>query len=820
MALALVAAASMSPAWPASIGDLNGDGNDDILLRATDGRWLYNAMDGKRRIAGLSGTADLPSAWSWRYAGIGDFDGDGDKDVLLRHENGRWFFYAMDGRDAPDEGVRLALSVNPDWRLAAIGDFDGDATDDVLLRHVTTGRWYLYPIIDGAVTSAKGSAALTSRASWRLAGVGDLNGDGNDDVLLRHADGRWWYYPMNGRRHIVAERGSVPLERDADWQIAGSGDFDGSGGDDILLRHIDGRWRHYAMAGRQVTASSAANITRNLDFAFAGIGDLNGDGNDDVLLRRASGHWYYYPMDGHRFIAAGRGTTNVTAQRRWRMADLATGWDAQEFYVDDYNARFKNYCAVPRTGVDADGDPFPDKPGSTWDENNWLRSWSHDTYLWYDEIEDVDPACCDTPDYFSLLKTFATTPSGKPKDRFHFTRNTAAYQAQISTGSVGAGYGASFAVLEARPPRQIRVRYTEPNSPATQPGVDLKRGTEMLTVDGVDIVNAPTQDEVDVINAALWPDNLNETHEFTVRDAGSDVTRTVTMTSSEITTVPVQHVEVLETDRGPVGYMLFNTFVVQTAEQQLFEAFTQLAAAGVTDLVLDLRYNGGGFIAIANILSYMVAGDDSVGRVFSLTQFNDKHREFNPVTGNPIVANRFRATTLGWSTPRSGIPLPKLDLKRVFVLSSDRTCSASELVINGLRGIDVDVVLIGATTCGKPYGFYSTDNCGTTYSTVQIRSVNARNFGDYPDGFSPANLPTVEGIAVPGCAVPDDFAHQFGDPDEARLAAALSYRTTGACPARATGEVVARSLHREAGDGIPVNEPDPVAYMIPTEPAQ
>ncbi|MCY3814500.1 MAG: S41 family peptidase [Gammaproteobacteria bacterium] len=824
-ALGLTAALATPAAWSASIGDLNGDGKDDILLRSVDGRWLYNAMDGRRRIANLSGSVDLPSDWSWRYAGMGDFDGDGDDDVLLRHDNGRWYFYALDGRDAPDEGIRLAMTVNPDWQPGAIGDFNGDATDDVLLRNRENGRWFYYPIEDGAVATGRGTAVMTRNRNWRLAGIGDLNDDGNDDVLLRHANGRWWYYPMDGRRHIVAGRGLVNIETSEDWQIAGIGDFDGVGGEEILLRHADGRWQHYAMDGRTPVAddSGPARITRNDDFAFAGIGDLNGDGNDDVLLRRGSGHWYYYPMAGRDFIA-GRGTTNVTAQRRWNMADLATGWDPTEFYVGDtylpfrqreYNVRFKDYCAVPRTGVDADGNPFPDKQGSTWDENNWLRSWSHDTYLWYDEIEDADPACCDTPDYFGLLKTFERAPSGAPKDRFHFSQNTAEYRARVSTGAVGAGYGASFAVLAARPPREIRVRYTEPNSPATQPGVDLARGAEMLEVDGVDIVNGPTQADVDVINAALWPRNLNETHQFRVRDLDG-TERSITMTSANITTTPVQHDQVLETDSGPVGYVLFRTFGVQSAEKQLVDAFTTFENAGVTDLILDLRYNGGGFIIIANQLSYMIAGDNARGRVFNASQFNDKYRIFNPITGARLEPDRFRTTTIGWTTPQAGIPLPELDLERVFVLSSDWTCSASELVVNALRGIDVEVILVGETTCGKPYGFYSTDNCGTTYSTVQIRAVNAKNFGDYPDGFSPENTRTVEGIPVPGCVVPDDFEHAFGDPDEARVAAALQYRRDGTCPTPSSVAALPVASQQDAGPALVEPEPD-IGYMIATE---
>ena len=89
--------------------------------------------------------------------------------------------------------------------------------------------------------------------------------------------------------------------------------------------------------------------------------------------------------------------------------------------------------------------------------------------------------------------------------------------------------------------------------------------------------------------------------------------------------------------------------------------------------------------------------------------------------------------------------------------------------MNGLRGIDVEVIQIGSTTCGKPYGFYAQENCGTTYFTTQFRGVNAKGYGDYSDGFSPSNLAEDEGEPVPGCAVDDDFSQPLGNENEAML---------------------------------------------------
>src|SRR5690606_11279777 len=109
------------------------------------------------------------------------------------------------------------------------------------------------------------------------------------------------------------------------------------------------------------------------------------------------------------------------------------------------------------------------------------------------------------------------------------------------------------------------------------------------------------------------------------------------------------------------------------------------------------------------------------------------------------------------------------NLPRVFILSTGGTCSASEAVINGLRGIGVEVILVGDTTCGKPYGFYPEDNCGTTYFAIQFTGVNDLGFGEYSSGFSPGNEPDFLGTEVPGCWVQDDFTKLLGDPEEKML---------------------------------------------------
>ncbi|MEE8399909.1 MAG: S41 family peptidase [Desulfobacterales bacterium] len=474
-------------------------------------------------------------------------------------------------------------------------------------------------------------------------------------------------------------------------------------------------------------------------------------------------------------------TTTTTSTTTTTMAPGSSNWVSGQF-TDASN--FEALCDAPRSGTDPfTGLPYPDEEGSTVDENDWLRSWSNDLYLWYDEITDRDPADYTTLAYFDLLKTIATTPSGNPKDKFHFTIDTAEYQSFAQSG-VLIGYGVWFAILKQSVPREAVVAYTDPGSPATTDSANLSRGATLLEIDGIDIVNTIDNNEIDAVNAALSPLEAGESHDFVVQDLGSATTRSFTMVSAEVTSVPVQHVDTIDTASGTVGYMLFNDHVA-TAEGLLIDAVNELKAADITDLVLDLRYNGGGFLAIADQLAYMIAGPaQTAGETFEALQFNDKHTVYDPVTGALLTPWPFIDETLGFSVTE-GAALPSLDLTRVYILTGPDTCSASESVINSLRGIDVEVIQIGSTTCGKPYGFYAFDNCGTTYFSINFRGVNAKDFGDYTDGFSPSNA-SLRGTEVPGCSVADDFTHAFADPDEGRLAAALAYRIDGTCPA-ATG---------------------------------
>jgi len=365
-----------------------------------------------------------------------------------------------------------------------------------------------------------------------------------------------------------------------------------------------------------------------------------------------------------------------------------------------------------------------------------------------------------------VLKTNAVTPSGKEKDDFHFSESTVAYQ-QRQNSAPRATFGADLIALSTRPPRDYRVGYTEPQSPAaaiTGGQANLVRGTRLLRVNGIDLVNANSQSEIDQLNAGLFPATAGVSTTFVVRDPGATSDRTITMTSISLSPSPVNRTRIINTPTGKVGYILFNTFSPFESERAIVQAITELRINSVTDLVLDLRYNGGGLLAVSSQLAYMIAGANrTAGKSFSKLRFNQGAGSLNPVTGGANNPTPFYSQTLGF-TLTSGTDLPALNLSRVFILSTAETCSASEAVINGLRGIDLEVNLIGSKTCGKPYGFYPQDNCGETYYTIQFQTTNDKSFGDYADGFLPNNSSTLTAgsAAMTGRTGPPSRASRLG----------------------------------------------------------
>jgi carboxyl-terminal processing protease len=477
-------------------------------------------------------------------------------------------------------------------------------------------------------------------------------------------------------------------------------------------------------------------------------------------------------------------------------------------------------CAVPRPAGSVDplsNQAYNDTQGSLTTEMAWIAAYVNNTYLWYSDVPVVPSApyvingtvpIVDPSNNHQSTETLATnydvvdayfnsqrsplfTASGKPKDQFHFTYQTTVWDS-LETSGVEAGFGFQIALVAASPPRINYVAYTSPGTTAAQN--NLQRGAQFISVNGVNVANGS---DVATLNEGLFSPIAGKQYTFVVLDQGATTPRTITMTASNVALQPVMNVGTLPAPNASVGYMLFNDHI-ETAESELIAAVNQLKAsnngAGVQDLVLDIRYNGGGLLDIASELAYMIAGSSpTTGKIFEKDTFNNENPfpSFNGTIGFHNVAQ-------GFSTP-SGQPLPQLGLSTVYVITTGGTCSASEAIINGLRGVGVRVVQIGSTTCGKPYGFFPQDNCSTTYFAIQFEGVNNAGFGAYADGFIPGGTGSAANN-LPGCVVADDFTKQLGDPTEANLAAALQFRANGTCPASpaASSKWMAHFMHGES----------------------
>lgn len=435
------------------------------------------------------------------------------------------------------------------------------------------------------------------------------------------------------------------------------------------------------------------------------------------------------------------------------------------------SATVEDRCAVPRTGVSPyTGRTYPDRQGTLENEKTWLRSWTDETYLWYREVPNVDVTqYSTTASLFTVLKTPVKVITGRDKDEFHYTRTT--NDAEALNSGVSYGYGVDWNAVRSAAPREWIAVVVAPDSPAALAGV--KRGDRIISIDSVDFVNVNTQAGVNVLNRGLFPPSVGESHSFGLLSVGDSAAHTVTLTSAALQAKPVTLAGTIATPTGRVGYVAFQTFSPYSSEAALANAFAALQGAGVSDLVLDLRYNLGGLLDVAGELAYMIAGPArTAGKTFERTLQNEKF----PFGTDDITP--FYSRAYGFSLT-AGTQLPTLSLGRVFILTSDNSCSASEAVINGLRGVDVEVILIGSTTCGKPYGFFPTDNCGTTYYSIQFTGRNNKGEGDYINGFAPT------------CAASDDLTKPLGDPAEKQLAAALTRRSTGVC-APASAEIAAQ----------------------------
>ncbi|MDX1455051.1 MAG: S41 family peptidase [Gammaproteobacteria bacterium] len=382
---------------------------------------------------------------------------------------------------------------------------------------------------------------------------------------------------------------------------------------------------------------------------------------------------------------------------------------------------------------------------------NLVKSELDANYLWYDEIPDLDTSAYAEGDQLAALNTFVTdsvndaiTSRGKTFPYSYVTTIEAENAALNNAGYIGFGFSSQlngpFATADG-----YQMREVFPGSPADAAG--LVRGDTIIAIDGVSIRTLLDTDAFSEDPGPYGPREVGYEVDLTIRHVGG-VEEVITVAKDNVTIPTVSYTTTMDAAGLKVGYIYFRSFLTPSTEE-LNTAFQQLAADGVTRLILDLRYNGGGLVSVANHLGNLIAGGAHSGKLWSTTRFNDKRSSENYNTGIATAAD--------------GLPIEQL-----VAITTGGTASASELVINSLRPY-IDVATVGSTSYGKPVGQEAADICTNRLRAVSFETVNSLGEGEYYAGI------------VPTCAADDDLTEQLGSATEGSIAEALYYIENASC---------------------------------------
>ncbi len=355
--------------------------------------------------------------------------------------------------------------------------------------------------------------------------------------------------------------------------------------------------------------------------------------------------------------------------------------------------------------------------------------------------------------------------SGAVLDRYSFAIPQTEWESTASGSNLGFGFRRGYASETDQ-----RVVYVYKNSPIGRAGV--QRGWQIVSVNGVEATLA----NEDAFYAAL---NNNATSTFVFKD-NAGVQRTMTLAKSSYSANFVQKDTVVTSRNRKIGYIALSSFLGDNdgadTKAELDAAIANLKATGITDLVIDLRYNGGGYVSVSEYFANLVAPANAKGKTMYKYVYNDLLTQYYESIGE--------STETKFNTQSANF-----NLSRIVFIVSEETASASELLINNLKPY-VDVKLVGTTTYGKPVGFpglliemSKTDVTQNYYVfPIAFKTVNANSQSDYFDGMTP------------DITQADDFTHDWADPNEGCFGAAVQYLTTGTVARTSSARTTAARL--------------------------
>ena len=304
----------------AAQGDFNGDCKSDILWQNGPSggdlnEWLMNGTTATS--SGSPGSAGSPP---WFIQGIGDFNGNGQADVLWQNATtGEVYIWLIKGTSVTSSGSLGAVAS--EWNIVGVGDFDGDGKADILWKNSSTGQVYIW-LMNGT-TVASGGSPGTVASDWKVAGIGDFDGNGKADILWQNSStGQIYIFLMNGT--TVASGGSPgSVTPSSGWAIQGVGDFDANGKSDILWQNTtSGQVDIWLMNGTTVTRDGSPGTVAS-GWKIAGVGDYDGDGKTDILWQNStSGQVYIWLMNGTA-VTSGGSPGSVAPSSGWQIIPLS-----------------------------------------------------------------------------------------------------------------------------------------------------------------------------------------------------------------------------------------------------------------------------------------------------------------------------------------------------------------------------------------------------------------------------------------------------------------------------------------------------------------
>ncbi len=346
-------------------------------------------------------------------------------------------------------------------------------------------------------------------------------------------------------------------------------------------------------------------------------------------------------------------------------------------------------------------------------------------YLWNDDLPDISSTNYSSAnDYFdALLST---------NDRWSYIANLDDLLAYFENGTY-TGYGLGFKFDSND---ELRVKLIFEDSPLFSSGIT--RGWKLITINQLAISSLTDEQILNELDKSsgtfIFENNAGEQKEITASQKVLDQNTVLKR-------------DVINYEGIKVAYLAFDSFLGKS-EDELNEAFTYFKEQNAEELVLDLRYNGGGSTYISNLLADLITGNAYVGDIYSKVFHN-----------NSKAGENFTEAFVEQNAAYG--------FERVFVITTSGTASASEMVINGLTPYmgNEKVILIGSKTHGKPVGMYVFEEKALNLAIVPISFsiTNANDQGGYFDG-----IPVDYEIS-------DDLSHDFGDIEESNLQAALQY---------------------------------------------